>query len=152
MTHRSDFTEPEWDLLRQAPASAGLIVATAAHGGTFRETLALGKAYAEAHKQPGQSELLDEIVAAKPKADHTHYHSPAELRQGGLQHLRDAVDVLTAKATADEVEDYRRFVLRLAEAVAAAHREDGLDISPGERTALDEIAESLGASPTITSS
>ena len=49
----------------------------------------MAKAYVEARKQHGESELLDEIVAAKPERDHTHYHSPDELKQSGLKHLRD---------------------------------------------------------------
>ena len=55
----------------------------------------------------------DEIVAAKPERDDTRYHSVEELKQHGLQHLRDAVELLERKATAEEVEDYRRFVLTL---------------------------------------
>lgn len=67
-----------------------MIVAAAQRGGTFRETFALAKAYTEARKRHGRSELLDEIVSAKPKMDHTRYHSPEELKQHCLQHLRDA--------------------------------------------------------------
>lgn len=152
MTNRADFTEQEWNLLREGPPSAGMIVLTAAHGGTFRETFAVGKAYAEAHKHPGESELVDALVAAKPEVDHTRYHSPEELKEHGLQHLRDAVDLLTAKATAEELAGYRRFVLSLAEAVAAAHREDGVAISDPERRALDEIAGSLGVAGSATPS
>jgi hypothetical protein len=152
MTNRSDFTEQEWDLLREGPPTAGLIVLTAAHGGTFRETFAIGKAYAEAHKHPGESELVDAIVAAKPKADHTRYHSPEELKQHGLQHLRDTVDLLGRKATAEELNGYRRFVLGLAETVAEAHREGDVDVSDPERKALDDIAESLDASASASSS
>ncbi len=147
MTKRSDFTEEEWDLLREGPPTAGMIVLTAAHGGTFRETFAIGKAYAEAHKHPGETELVDAIVDAKPKADHTRYHSPEELKQGGLQHLRDAAQLLEAKATAEELDGYRRFVLSLAEAVAAAHREGAVAVSDPEQRALDEIAASMGAAP-----
>ena len=143
MTNRSDFTEQEWDLLREGPPTAGLIVITAAHGGTFRETFAIGKAYAEAHSHPGESELVDAIVDARPKTDHTRYHSPEELKEHGLQHLRDAVDLLGRKATAEELNGYRRFVLSLAQKVAGAHSEGGVGVSDPERKALDDIAESL---------
>jgi hypothetical protein len=143
LTNRTDFTEQEWDLLREGPPTAGLIVLTAAHGGTFRETFAIGKAYAEAHKHPGETELVDAIVDAKPKADHTRYHSPEELEEHGLQHLRDAVELLGSKATPEELDGYRRFVLSLAQAVAEAHSEGGVAISDPERKALDDIAESL---------
>src|SRR5438874_7980626 len=110
MTGKADFTEEEWGLILEGPPSAGMIVVTAQRGGTFRESFAIGKAYVEARQQHGDSELLDEIVAARPERDHTRYHSVEELKQGGLQHLRDAVALLQQKAAPQEVEDYRRFV------------------------------------------
>ncbi len=55
------------------------------------------KAYTEARDQHGESELLDEIVAAKPKVDHTLYHSPEGFRDQGLAQLRDAVALLRAR-------------------------------------------------------
>ena len=145
MTGKAAFSEQEWKTILEGPPSAGMILVTAGRGGTIRETLAIGKAYAEARKQHGSSELLDEIIAAKPEIDHTRYHSFEELKEHGLQHLRDAVAVLGAKATPDEVEDYRGFVVALAERVAHAHREDGVDVSPPEQAAIDEISASLGS-------
>jgi hypothetical protein len=144
MTGKADFTEEEWKLLLEGPPSAGLIVVSAQRGGTFREAFAIGKAYTEARKQHGDSELLDEIVAAKPERDHTRYHSYEELKQAGLQHLRDAVALLGQKATPEEVDDYRRFVLDLSGRVANAHREGGQQVSDAERAAIDEISASLG--------
>jgi hypothetical protein len=144
MTGKADFTEQEWDVVLQGPPSAGMIVVTAQRGGTFRETIAMAKAYAEARKQHGQSELLDEITAAKPEIDHTRYHSVDELREHGLQHLRDAVALLEGKATADETEQYRRFVVTLADKVANAHREGGVAVSQAEQAAIDEISAAVG--------
>jgi hypothetical protein len=144
MTGRADFTQEEWELVLEGPPSAGIIVVTAQRGGTFRESIAMAKAYVEARRQHGESELLDEIVAAKPERDHTRYNSVEELKQHGLQHLRDAVELLERKATAEEVEDYRRFVLTLADRVANAHREGGEMVSDAERAAIGEISASLG--------
>ena len=146
MTGKADFAEQEWQLVLQGPPSAGMIVVTAQRGGTFRETLALAKAYVEARRHHGESELLDEIVAAKPELDHTRYHSAEELKQHGLQHLRDAVKLLEQKATAAEVEEYKRFVLTLADKVASAHREGGASVGDAERAAIAEISTSLGNS------
>lgn len=143
MTTKSDFSAEEWQLILEAPPSAGMIVVTAQRGGTFRETIAMAKAYAEARQQHGESELLDEIVSAKPERDHTHYHSPDELKQAGLQHLRDSVKVLEGKATPVEVEEYRQFILNLTHSVAAAHREHGQDVGESERAAIDDIAAAL---------
>jgi hypothetical protein len=144
MTGKADFTEQEWELVLEGPPSAGMIVVTAQRGGTIRETLAIAKAYVEARQQHGESELLDEIAVAKPEFDHTRYHSLAELKQHGLQHLQDAVELLERKATPGEVEGYRRFVLTLAEKVASAHREGGASVGEAERAAIAEIATTLG--------
>ena len=114
MTTKAAFSPEEWEVVLEGPPAAGLMVITAAHGGTFRETIAMSKAYAETRAEHGDSELLDEIVSAKPKVDHTRYHSPEELRDAGLGHLRDAMALLGSKATAAERDDYRRFVISLA--------------------------------------
>jgi hypothetical protein len=94
MTTKAAFSPGEWTVVLEGPPTAGMIVLTAAHGGTFRETIATSKAYAEARAEHGESELLDEIVAAKPKIDHTRYHSAEELRDSGLGHLRDAIALI----------------------------------------------------------
>jgi hypothetical protein len=91
MTGKADFTAEEWDTVLEGPTSAGLIVSTAQRGGSFREILAMAKAYTEARKEHGESELLDEIVSRKPEVDRTRAHSPEELKEHGLQRIRDAV-------------------------------------------------------------
>ena len=143
MTTKAAFSPEEWTSVLEGPPSAGMIVVTAASGGLFRETVAMSKAYVEARAVHGQSELLDEIVAAKPKMEHTRYRSGEELKDAGLQHLRTAVALLASKATPDEVDEYRRFILTLANKVAAAHREEGQEVSPAEAAAIDQIAGAL---------
>jgi hypothetical protein len=144
MTAKTGFTPEEWAALLEGPPAAGMIVITAARGGMFRETVAMSKAYTEARAQHGESELLDEIVAAKPHVDHTRYHSAEELKEHGLSRLREAVSLLESKASPGEVDDYRRFVLALADKVAAAHREGGQEVSPPEAAAIQEITVALG--------
>jgi hypothetical protein len=146
MTTKAAFAPEEWTLVLEGPPTAGMMVATAAHGGTFRESIAMSKAYSEARAEHGESELLDEIVSAKPKIDHTRYHSPEELRDAGLGHLRDAMTLLQSKATAEECDDYRHFVITLADKVAAAHREHGQAVSPAEAAAIEQITAALGTS------
>jgi hypothetical protein len=145
VTGKADFTEDEWKLVLEGPPAAGLIVAAAQRGGTFREAFAISKAYVDARKEHGESELLDEIASAKPQIDRHRFGSPQELKDNGLQLIRDAVALLGSKATPDELEDYKQFVMTLAHKVAAAHREHGTDVSPAEQSALDEISATLGA-------
>lgn len=144
MTGKSDFTDEEWDALREAPAVAGMIVVTADKGGTFRETFAMAKAYGEARQQHGQSQLLDELVAAGPKSG-PRFHSPEELHEQGLQRVRDAAELLARKAP-DDLPGYRKFVLALAQKVAEAHHEGNEPVSEREQAAIGDIEGSLGGS------
>jgi hypothetical protein len=145
MTGKSDFSEQEWNTVLEGPPSAGVMVAAASRGGTFRESFAMAQAYADARKEHGQSQLLDEIESSRPKVDRRHVHSFDELKSNGLQNLRDALGVLEGKATPEEIDAYRRFVMSVAERVAHAHREDGAEVSGAEQAAMDEIAAAMGA-------
>jgi hypothetical protein len=144
VTTKADFTAEEWDVVLEGPPSAGMIVITSQRGGTIRETFSMARAYAEARQHHGQSELLDEIVAAKPEIDRTRYGSPAELRDHALQHIRDAVALLEGKAEPAELAEYRSFVVTLAERVARAHSEGEEPVSENERSAIEAIKGALG--------
>ena len=54
--------------------------------------------------------------------------------------------LLEHKATVEERDDYRRFVLSVANKVAAAHREEGKQVSPAEGQAIQDITTALGTS------
>ena len=154
MTGKADFTEEEWRQVLEAPPSAGMIVITAESGGSIRESFSMAKAYTEARQHHGESELLDEVVSTKPEVDRTRAGSREELKEHNLQNLRDAVAVLETKAGPEEVEEYKRFIVGLAERVAEAHREgfmglSGERVSDAERAAVEEIASTLGV-PEIT--
>jgi hypothetical protein len=144
MTTKDAFSPEEWKAVLEGPPAAGMIVITASRGGTFRETFALTKAYAQARAEHGDSELLDEIVAAKPHMERARHQSPQELRDSELGHVRDGVALVRSKATPEEADDYRRFVLALANKVAGAHSEAGQRVSPAEAEAIEAIAAALG--------
>jgi hypothetical protein len=151
MTGKADFRADEWELVLSAPPSAGLIVATAQRGGTFRESFSIAKAYTEARQRHGDNELLDEIVSARPEMDVKRYHSKEELEQELLQKIRDAVALVAQKATPEEAEAYRRFIVDLAKRVAEAHKEGFLGLTGDavgavEREAIEKIEAAAGAS------
>ena len=139
MTGKADFTEEEWKTVLEGPPSAGLIVIASDRGGSIRETFSMAKAYTEARKQHGDSELLDEIVNAKPEMDHTRYHSPEELKQASLKNITEAVDLISSKGTPEELDEYKKFIVGLAQRVAEARKEGFLGLS-GERVSDDETA------------
>ena len=142
MTAKADFTEEERNVVREGPATAGMLVLTADGGGSFRETWAVAKSYAEARKQTGQSQLLDELASEKPDVER---HSKREdLEREGLKGLTEAIALLEQKATPEEVDGYRTFVLAVARRVAEAHEEEGQPISSAEQAAIDQVASTIG--------
>jgi hypothetical protein len=148
MTGKSDFTDEEWEVLLEAPPAAGLLVITSDRGGSVRETFSMAKAYTEARQQHGESELLDEIVSAKPEIDRTRAHSPEELKANSLEHLQNAIALLKDKASPEEVDEYRRFIVGLANRVAEARKEgfmglSGERVSDAEQAAIGEIETAL---------
>jgi hypothetical protein len=148
MTAKADFNADEWETLLQAPPSAGLLVVASDRGGGIKESFSMAKAYAEARENHGASQLLDEIVSAKPEMDRSKHGSVDELKQACLQNLREAMDLLKAKAIPEEAEEYRNFVIGLSEKVANARREgfmglSGERVSEEERAAIGEIAAAL---------
>jgi hypothetical protein len=122
-----------------------MVALTADKGGTFRETWALAKAYTEARKEHGESELLDTLVAEKP--DVKRYSSSQELDDVGLSRLTEAVNLLGQKANNAEVAAYKKFVMQVAEGVAEAHKEHGAEVSDAERAAIEKIAAALNPTP-----
>jgi hypothetical protein len=143
MTEKAAFNAEEWSKLVEAPALVALRVIAADRGGTIRESLSLGRAYAEARSDG--SGLFQEIVSSAPQVDPSELKDPGALPQRAESAVREALALLEQKATAEEVEAYRDFLLKVAETVARAHKEGGFlgiggkEVSESEQAALDEI-------------
>jgi hypothetical protein len=154
MTKRADFNADEWATVVGAPLYAALRVIGASHGGTLRESIALGRAYQDARLHHDESELLDELVKSPPTIDPDEArHAQSDIGEVATQQLRDAIGIVGAKATPAETDSYKKFVMSLAQAVAAAHKEGGFlgiggkQITDAENQALDEISGALGPAP-----
>jgi hypothetical protein len=143
MATKEDFSPEEWEAISDGPVYAGMMIITASRGGSFRETFSMSKTWAEARQRQGESELLDAVVAEKPKLEDKP-GSAIELHNAGIQMLQQAVQSIEAKSP-DELDAYRSFVTGLAQRVAEAHEEHGEKVSPGERSVLDEITAALGS-------
>jgi hypothetical protein len=109
----------------------------------------MGQVYAQARQHHGESELLDELVSSPPALDPERLRASGDVGAASSERLREALAILKEKASADEIEAYRRFVVNLAEAAAKAHKEGGFvgiggkPVSEREQAALDEIAATL---------
>jgi hypothetical protein len=149
MTAKSDFTPEEWQTVLEGPTAAGLMIAASQRGGTFRESYSIAKAYADARREHGASQLLDDIVGEKPKVERPHVHSVDELKQQSLEQLRQGLALVEQKGSPEDADQYKQFVVGLATRVAEAHREGFLGftgdrVSDAERQAVSEVADALG--------
>jgi hypothetical protein len=150
MTTKADFNGEEWDKVAEGPALAGLIVIAAQRGGSIRETLAMAKVYAEAKQSHGSGDLLGDIVQSAPHLDARQFSSKEDLRTSGLAKLTEAVGIVEAKATPEELADYKSFAMTIAQHAAEADKSGGFlgiggeRISGNEESALSDVAAALG--------
>jgi hypothetical protein len=150
MTKKADFNAEEWSTVVEGPLLAGMRVITADRGGTIRESLAMGQVYKHARENSGTSELLDELVSSPPALDQERVKAAGDVGQVTTERLRQAIGILQEKATPEEVDAYRNFVMDVAEAAAKAHKEGGFigiggkQVSEKEQAALNEIQAALG--------
>lgn len=153
MTTKADFNAEEWSMVVEGPVLAGMRVVAASRGGTLRESVAMGRVYTEARQGQGDSALLDELVSSPPAVDPQRLQGAGDVAAASSERLREALGVLRQKASADDVEAYKRFVMDVATAAAEAHKEGGFigiggkQVSDEEQAALDEIQSVLDAEP-----
>jgi hypothetical protein len=151
MTTKAEFNAEEWETVVEGPPVAGMIVVASEHGGTLRESLEIGRAYQEARQAHMGPELIEELLSSPPEVDPQGYKDPTDVRFKGLKQLGDAIAVLEGKATEDEIDAYRGFVLGIAERVAHRHKTGGFlgfggrEVSENEQAALEDIREAIGA-------
>ncbi len=139
MATKADFTEQEWEALHRGVTGAGLLVSTSDRGffDTFKEAGALAR-----HLTDARRNASSEVVRELAETGGTGFGlgtSPAELETETLEALRSAVSVLERKAPED-VDDYRSFVLEVAESVSRAA--GGGDVA--EAATLDKIRAAVG--------
>jgi hypothetical protein len=148
VTSRAEFNAEEWSIVAEAPLQAGARVAAAERGGAVHEKLAISRVYAAARELRGESALLDELVASPPSIDLEQMRGAGVA--AGNERVRAALAILQAKATPEDVDTYKGFVLAVVQTVAEALREGGFlgiggeEVSEREQAALDEIGAVLG--------
>ena len=149
MATKADFNADEWSTIVEGPVLAAVRVVGAGRGGTIRESLAVGRVYAEARRAQGESGLLDELVASPPALDSQRLKEAGDIAAAGSERLREALRLLGEKGSPEDVEAYKRFVLSVARAAAEAHKEGGFigiggkQVSDEEQAALNEIGALL---------
>jgi hypothetical protein len=157
MTSKQDFTDQEWTRIRRAPLVAGVAISLADPGGPIEVAKESVASLRSATLPPSREELLTS-VALDVQALAQQRHNPlGDFRprsgQQVLEELRGVNELVTAKATAEEAEAFRRWLLAAAQAAADAAKEGGFmgfgaeQVSAGERQMLDQVRAALGLGP-----
>ena len=161
MTTKADFTEEEWAELRRAPLLAGMAITLADPGGpveVFKETAAVLKDVLAA--ADGRSDLVGEVARELREAVQHRQRPLGEFKPRGadagaqvLEELARVRTVVDAKATAEESEAFRAWLVECAQRAAEAAKEGGflgfhaVRVSEGEERMLDQLRSTLGVAP-----
>lgn len=161
MTSRQDFTEEEWARLRRAPLIAGLAISIADPGGPIEVTKETMASLRAATTPPSQEELLVAVSQDLTKMAQAKQSPMGDFKvdkgvlagQQVLDELRGVNELLEAKATPEEAEAFRRWLIAVAKAAADAAKEGGFlgfgaeQVSEGEEKMLEQLDDALGLRP-----
>ena len=159
MTTKADFTEEEWATLVRAPMVAGAAISLADPGGpieVLKETSAVVKVVTGSAGED-HPDLVGE-VAREVRALAEQRHNPlGDFKPRGalagkeiLDELGRANEIVSAKATPEEAEAFRAFILECAQRAAEAAKEGGFMgfraelVSQGEKNMLEQLQSVLG--------
>jgi hypothetical protein len=161
MTTKADFTDEEWARLERAPIVAGMAISLADPGGpieAFKESTAAVKTVAEAAKTGGDGELVDAVAKDVVAKVQQRQNPLGDFKPKGalageeiLEELRAVNGILAEKATPEEADTFRKWLLGAAQRTAEAAKEGGFlgfnakRVSEGEQKMLDKLGEVLSA-------
>ena len=156
---KENFTPEEWRALLRAPMLVSYAVAGAApsdEDGYISEMSAVADAISESEERAAKDSLISEVVAniiANAEDDArgpTEKIAVADVKERALANCREIAQLLQAKASAQEADDYKRWLLGVAQRVAAAAKEGGIfgfggaQVSKTEVATINELATALG--------
>jgi hypothetical protein len=162
MTSKADFSGEEWTRLKRAPFIAGMAISLADPGGpieALKETSATLRTVLAAAEQGSHGELVRDVAQDATGDARQHKNpvggfKPARGATAGveiLDELRDVNGIISAKASAEEAEAFRAWLIEVAQASADAAKEGGFmgfhaeRVSDGEQRMLDSLGEVLVA-------
>jgi hypothetical protein len=161
MTAKSEFTDEEWARLQRAPIIAGMAITLADPGGpieTVKESMATVKTVTETAQTGGRGELVDALAKDIAELARQRKNPVGDFRPKGpaagqaiLEELGEANRLATEKATPEEAEAFRQWLLEAAKRTADAAKEGGFmgfraeQVSQGEQRMLDRLGEVLSA-------
>jgi hypothetical protein len=149
MSVKDQFTPDEWKSLLKAPMLVSYAVAGAAPSKQedfVRELAAVAEGVIEAEHRASKDSLLGAVIvdivanAEDEQRGQTEKLSLDEVKVRALDTCREVAAVLETNASPDEAYEYKRWVLVVAEKVAAAAKEGGFLGFGGEQISASEIA------------
>jgi hypothetical protein len=160
MTSKADFSEEEWTRLARAPFIAGMAISLADPGGpieALRETSATVKTVTRA-AEGGRPELVDALARDVAEGVRERHNPLSGFKPQGttaaveiLDELRAVNGIVTEKASPEEAEAFRAWLLEAAKEAADAAKEGGFmgfraeRVSEGEQRMLDQLGQALAA-------
>jgi hypothetical protein len=157
MTSKSSFTDDEWVRVLRAPLVAGMALTIADPGGPIEVSKEMMATLRAATIPPSQEELLAAVALdiqamVQQKQNPAQNFKPTSAATAGseiLDELRVVVAIVAEKATPEETQAFRRWLVVAAQAAADAAKEGGfmgfgaVQVSQGEQTMLDQLRSAL---------
>ena len=169
MSTKADYSAEEWRLVLKAPLMAGLAVVAASPSGplgVLREMFAVGKLVNETKTQAEDAgglsnSLLRSLVAelaspdGRAQLDISELRGipPPQLQSHALEACRALAALVDRKASRDEAEGVKRWLVTIAQRTAEAAKEGGFlgirgtRVSETETVAIRDVARALGVAP-----
>jgi hypothetical protein len=161
VTGKADFTEDEWAVLLRAPIISGMAITFADPGGPIevvKETSAVLKVV-QGSSAEGRNDLVgavagDVLTHAQARKNPVGDFKPKGALAGKaiLDEITRANEIVTAKASPEEAEAFRSWLMECAQRAAEAAKEGGFmgfhaeRISQGEKDMLAQLGSALGVS------
>jgi hypothetical protein len=161
MTGKADFTEDEWATLVRSPMVAGMAITIADPGGPIevvKETSAVLK-FATGTSGEQRDDLVGEVAKSMREMVEHRDNPIGDFKPRGtmagkevLDEISRANEIVTAKATPEEAEAFRAWILECAQRAADAAKEGGFmgfhaeRVSQGEKDMLAQLGTALGES------
>jgi hypothetical protein len=161
LTTKADFTDEEWGTLRRSPVVAGMAITLADPGGpieVLKETSAVVK-FATGSSSEDRDDLVGAIARDVRELAEQRTNPVGDFKPHGAMAGKQVVDelsraneIVSAKATPEEAEAFRAWILECAQRAAEAAKEGGFmgfhaeRVSEGEREMLAQLGSALGTS------
>jgi len=161
MTTKADFSEDEWATLVRSPMVAGMAITLADPGGPIevvKETSAVLK-FVTSSSSEERDDLVGELAREVRGLAEQRKNPVGDFKPRGalagkaiLDEITRANEIVSAKASPDEAEAYREWIMECAGRAADAAKEGGFmgfhaeRVSQGEKDMLEQLRSALGAS------